>query len=73
MGQAPAIIVNMGRKRVTIMIDDELLKQAQRKAADEGISLSALIEDALKDRISRERRVENVKKHYAFVDTPLQP
>lgn len=49
--------------RTTIRIDDDLLKQAKKQAADEGRSLTSLVEDGLalilsKPKISRRKQVE---------------
>lgn len=39
--------------RTTVRLDDELLKRAKRFAADTGRSLTALIEDALRETMAR--------------------
>ena len=49
--------------RTTIRINDDLLKQAKKRAAEEGRTLTSLIEDALalaltKPKASRRSRVE---------------
>ena len=49
--------------RTTIRINDDLLKQAKKKAADEGRTLTSLVEDGLalilsKPKISRQKRVD---------------
>lgn len=41
--------------RTTIRIDDQLLKEARQLAARRGKSLTALIEDALRESLSRQR------------------
>ncbi len=41
--------------RTTIRIDDQLLKEAKRLAAGSGKSLTAVIEDALREAVSRRR------------------
>ena len=40
--------------RTTIRLDDELLRQAKRLAAERNTTLTALIEDALRQRLQRE-------------------
>ena len=42
--------------RTTLDINDELLRQVKRRAADEGTSLRAVIESALRAHIGRPRR-----------------
>ena len=49
--------------RITIRINDDLLKQAKKQAADEGRTLTSLVEDGLtlilsKPKTSRRKRVE---------------
>lgn len=39
--------------RTTIRLDDELLKEAKRRAAENGTSLTSLIEESLRERLSR--------------------
>lgn len=39
--------------RITIRLDDQLLKSAKRLAHDTGMSLTAVIEDALRQVLSR--------------------
>jgi hypothetical protein len=39
--------------RTTIRLDDELLKDAKRRAAETGRTLTALIEDALRQALGR--------------------
>jgi hypothetical protein len=41
--------------RTTLRIDDQLAREAKRRAADEGITLTALIERALRESFSRRR------------------
>lgn len=41
-------------KRTTVRLDDELLAAAKRRAADRGTTLTALIEDALREILTRE-------------------
>ena len=49
--------------RTTIRLNDDLLKRAKKRAADEGRTLTSLVEDALvlilsKARPSRRKRIE---------------
>jgi hypothetical protein len=49
--------------RTTVRIDDELLQRAKKRAADEGRTLTSLIEDGLvlilaKSKAGRRKRVE---------------
>ena len=39
--------------KTTVELDDELLRDAKKRAIDEGISLRALLEDALRERLTR--------------------
>ena len=41
--------------RTTLDINDELLRQVKRRAADEGTSLRAVIESALRSHVGRPR------------------
>lgn len=41
--------------RTTVRLDDELLSQAKRHAAETGTTLTALIEDSLRERLYRRR------------------
>ena len=41
--------------RTTIRLDDELLREAKRRAAEAGTTLTALIEESLRERLSREQ------------------
>ncbi len=45
--------------RTTINIDDHLLTQAKAQAAASGVTLAHLVEDALRESISRRVTVEN--------------
>lgn len=38
--------------RTTLVIDDELLKQAKKRAVDQGETLSALVETALREKLA---------------------
>ena len=39
--------------KTTVELDDKLLRDAKKRAIDEGISLRALLEDALRERLTR--------------------
>jgi hypothetical protein len=43
--------------RTTIRLDDALLIEAKKLAADSGRSLTAVIEDALREAVSRRKRL----------------
>jgi Arc/MetJ family transcription regulator len=47
--------------RTTIRIDDQLLKEAKQLAARTGKSLTAVIEDALRESLSRQQRSKERK------------
>jgi len=42
--------------RTTVRLDDDLLRQAKQLAARTGQTLTAVIEDALRERISRSKK-----------------
>lgn len=44
--------------RTTIRIDDQLLKEVKQMAARTGKSLTAIVEDALRESLSRQSRAE---------------
>jgi hypothetical protein len=44
-------------KRTTIRLDDELMRRAKSSAAERGITLTALIEEALRERLARKGAV----------------
>lgn len=50
--------------RTTIDLNDELLRAAKRKAADEGIPLRAVIERALRDALQPERARSTYRLHW---------
>jgi len=52
--------------RTTIRIDDELLNQAKKLALESQISLTALIETALKEKLAR-RQTNRVKQAIQLV------
>lgn len=39
--------------RTTIRLDERLLKEAKRQAAESGVTLTAIIEDSLRERLAR--------------------
>ena len=41
--------------RTTVRLDEELLKEAKRQAAESGITLQAIIEESLRERLARGR------------------
>jgi hypothetical protein len=51
--------------RTTVSIDDEVLRVAKRRAADEGRTLGELITEALRERLTR--RPPSVRDRYAAV------
>jgi hypothetical protein len=40
-------------KRTTIMLDDDLMRRAKQSAAKRGITLTALIDEAVRERLAR--------------------
>ena len=44
--------------RTTVVIDDEIMRQAKRRAAEEGISVSEVLNRALRDALSPPPRTE---------------
>lgn len=48
--------------RTTISVDGELLKDAKRRAAETGRTLTAVIEDALRESFSRRRTQRHAKR-----------
>ncbi len=48
--------------RTTIRLDDQLLKSAKRLAHDTGRSLTAVIEDALRQTLARRTAMKQVRK-----------
>jgi hypothetical protein len=41
--------------RTTVRLDEELLKEAKRQAAESGMTLQAIIEESLRERLARGR------------------
>jgi len=52
--------------RTTVRLDDALLTEAKKLAADSGRSLTAVIEDALREVISRRRSLPARNSRIAF-------
>ncbi len=47
--------------RTTIRLDDKLLKEAKRQAAEAGITLTAIIEDSLRERLARRTKTTKIE------------
>ena len=47
--------------KVTLNLDDEILRRAKTRAADEGISLTRFVEDALRSKLMDGERKESFK------------
>ena len=48
--------------RTTIRLSDELLKEAKRQAAESGTTLTAIIEDSLRERLYRGKGLAAARK-----------
>jgi hypothetical protein len=59
--------------RTTLDINDELLRQVKRRAADEGTSLRAVIESALRSHIGRPRRGTSYRLHWRTEKGRVRP
>lgn len=59
--------------RTTIRIDDALLAEAKAVAARTGRSLTALVEDALRQSLSSSQRRERRSVHLPVFDGRLRP
>ncbi len=59
--------------RTTIEIGDDLLRQAKRKAADEGVPLREIVELALRHFLSGPRRDERYSLSWSTEEGPTQP
>jgi len=60
--------------RTTVRLDDQLLREAKRAAAEAGQTLTALIEDSLRERLARRRPGRPSKQRLPrFRGTGLQP
>ena len=49
-------------QRTTVRLDDDLLRDAKRAAAESGITLTALIESALRERLARGKQVASARE-----------
>lgn len=50
------------KKRTVLVLDDAIVKQAKKKAIDEDMSFSALVENLLVGSINNEEAKEKLKK-----------
>jgi len=48
--------------RTTVRLDDDLLREAKRHAAEKGMTLTALLDQALREILSREERTPVVDR-----------
>lgn len=55
--------------RTTVRLNDELLREAKRAAAESGRTLTALIEEALRERLAR--RARGPKREW--IELPTEP
>lgn len=55
--------------RTTIRLSDELLKEAKREAAQSGTTLTAIIEDSLRERLYRGKRLEGARQRVRLKTT----
>lgn len=53
--------------RTTLNIDDQLARQAKKLAAERGVTLTRLIEDALRDVVAPPRRVSDFQLEWETV------
>lgn len=59
--------------RTTIDLNDELLRQAKRRAADEGVPLREIIERALRAQLAGTQRRKKYRLRWKTVKGALQP
>ena len=63
--------------RTTVDLDDHVLREAKLVARENGVTLTAFIEDALRERLARRRSVERGKREWVslpiFKGEGLQP
>lgn len=59
--------------RTTLRIDDHLLAEAKRYAAETGRTLTAVVEDALRERLARHRRGEAGRRALRLPTAPGGP
>jgi len=48
--------------RTTIRLDEKLLKEAKRQAAESGMTLTAIIEESLRERLARKHADRSARK-----------
>jgi hypothetical protein len=64
-------------KATTIRLDEQLLKDAQRAAAESGQTFTDLVADALRERLARRKANANAKREpvilHTFTGNGLQP
>ncbi|MDZ7669428.1 MAG: CopG family transcriptional regulator [Gammaproteobacteria bacterium] len=48
--------------RTTIRLDEELLKEAKRQATESGVTLQAIIEESLRERLARGRDRQQARR-----------
>jgi hypothetical protein len=48
--------------RTTVRLDEKLLKEAKRQAAESGMTLTAIIEESLRERLARKRAGRSARK-----------
>ncbi len=59
--------------RTTLDLDDALMRRAKKLAAERGTSLTALIEEALRERLTRPARVPRKRRLHTFRGDGLRP
>ncbi|MGI9305985.1 MAG: DUF6364 family protein [Gammaproteobacteria bacterium] len=55
--------------RTTIRLDDALIKEAKRQAAESGMTLTAIIEDSLRERLARGKATIKPRKQVKLKTT----
>ena len=48
--------------RTTVRLDEALLKEAKRQAAESGMTLQAIIEESLRERLARGRNPQQTRR-----------
>lgn len=48
--------------RTTVRLDEELLREAKRQAAESGMTLQAIIEESLRERLARGRGPQQARR-----------
>lgn len=59
--------------RTTIDLSDDLLRKAKKRAADEGVPLRSLVEEALRRHLGGGRRSEGYRLEWSTARGRLQP